>query len=387
MRILIYTGKGGVGKTSVAAATGLKLASSGVKTLVISTDLAHSLADSLEVSLSDKPTLVRENLWAEELNPQAELEGRWDKVHNYLIRFFQVMGIKDIFAEEMLLLPGMEELFTLLEIYHQYQKGQFAAIVLDFPPTASTVRLLSFFDLVGWYMKKFFHIKRKTIKVMRTFTPSVMKIPLPEDDLFDAFAEIYEKMAAVKEIMADPEITSIRLVINPEQMVINESQRAYTYLNLYGFNVDAVVVNKVLSAEGGEFFAQWRSRQAENICAIKDIFQSVQIFTLPLMAAELKGLTNLQLLAQKLYAGVNPLACFSTTKSVELSREGSGYLFKIYMPFLEKKKFDLFQKGVFVIITVNSFKRKIILPQILSNKRIKKAYYQDKYLQLSFGSE
>lgn len=388
MRIIIYTGKGGVGKTSVAAATGIKLADSGVKTLVISTDLAHSLADSYEVNLSDKPTLVRENLWAEELNPQSALEARWDKVHNFLVRFFRVMGLKDVFAEEMLLLPGMEELFSLLEIYHHYQKQQFAAIVLDFPPTASTVRLLSFFDLIGWYMEKFFKIKRKTVRIMRTFTPTVMKIPLPEDDVFDALAEIYEKMAAIKQVLVDPNKTAIRLVLNPEAMVINESQRAYTYLNLYGFSVDALIVNKVLPADfAGEQFSQWRDRQVKNIAMIKDIFQSVKIFTLPQMAKELKGVTNLQLIAKKLYPDVSPLVCFSTTKTIELEKTESGYLFKVYMPFLEEKKFDLFQKGVLLIITVNSYKRKIVLPQVLSNKTIKRAFYQDKYLQLYFTAE
>lgn len=385
MKIIIYTGKGGVGKTSVAAATGVKLANAGVKTLVISTDLAHSLADSYEVNLGHKPTQVMENLWAEELNPQTELEERWDNIYKYLVHICKVMGVQDVFAEELTVLPGIEELFSLLEIHRHQQTREFEAIILDCPPTASTLRLLSIFDVLGWYMEKFFKIKRRGVKLIRTFTSSFMEVPLPDDDVFEALAEIYDKMEATKDLLADPKTTSIRIVMNPEQMVMNESQRAYTYLNLYGFNVDAVVVNKLLPEDlPGEFYANWSRRQRENLEMIKEIFTPLRVFNLPLISDELKGMENLKWISKQLYNGENPLDSFIEIKPMEITKEGEGYHLIVYMPFLDKKKFDLFQKGVQIILTIGSYKRKIILPQVLSNKNVVKARYQDQYLHLYF---
>ncbi|MCK4258446.1 MAG: ArsA family ATPase [Halanaerobiales bacterium] len=385
MRIIIYTGKGGVGKTSVAAASGVKLSQAGVKTLVISTDLAHSLADSFDISLNHEPTPVIENLWAEEINPQSELEERWDRIYNYMVQIFKVMGIKEVFAEELNLLPGIEELFSLLEIYRHYQKGEFDVLILDCPPTASTLRLLSLFDVVGWYMERFFKIERRSTKVLRKFTDTLFNIPLPEDDVYETISEIYERMAVTKEILANPKLTSIRLVMNPEQMVINESQRAYTYLNLYGFNVDSVIVNKVLPDNlSGDFYSSWIKRQKENLEMIREIFTPLEIFTLPLLSDELKGLKNLEMISKKLYDERDPLDCFNDVKPMELEKEGDNYHFKVYVPFLEKKKFELYQKGIVLIITVGSYKRKLVLPQILSNKEVKKARYKNQYLHLYF---
>lgn len=385
MRIIIYTGKGGVGKTSVAAATGVKLAKSGVKTLVISTDLAHSLADSYGIPLSHQPTQVMENLWAEELNPQTELEERWAGIYSYLVHLFKVMGIKDILAEELTLFPGMEEMFSLLEIYHHHAAGEFQALVLDCPPTASTLRLLSFFDAMGWYMEKFFKLEKKSLNFVRKFSDTVMGFPLPDNDFYDALEELYAKMAVTQEILINPELTSVRLVLNAEQMVINESQRAYTYLNLYGLNVDAVIVNKLLPENlSGAFYQNWSRRQQENLQVIRESFAPLALFTLPLLDDELQGLANLEVMAEKLYPGHTPLDCFHQEKALALAKEEAGYHLQVYMPFLDKKKFDLFQKGMLLIVTVESFKRKILLPQVLSNKSVKKAQYRDKYLHLYF---
>lgn len=385
MRIIIYTGKGGVGKTSVAAATGVKLARAGQRTLVISTDLAHSLADSFEIPLGHTPTPVMENLWAEEINPQSELEVRWSSIYRYMVDFLKVMGIKDILAEELTMLPGMEELFSLLEVYNYYQTGEYDVLILDCPPTASTLRILSFFDAMGWYMERFFKFKRKGIKWIRNFSDTLMSIPLPEDDVFGALEEMYTKMEVTQAILADPDVTSIRLVLNPEQMVINETQRAYTYMNLYGFNVDAAIVNKILPDQvDGAFYARWQKRQMENLQIIRDTFASMDVYTLPLLDDELHGLASLQVIADQLYGGRDPLEIFHRAAPLELTKEDGGYHFEVYMPFLEKKKFDLFQKGIFIIVTVAGYKRKILLPQVLSNKAVKKAQYRDQYLHLFF---
>lgn len=385
MRIIIYTGKGGVGKTSVAAATGINLARSGVKTLVISTDLAHSLADSYEIPLGHTPAPVMENLWAEEINPQSELENRWSSLYRYLADLLKVMGIRDILAEELTMLPGMEELFSLLEVYNCAQTGEYGALILDCPPTASTLRILSFFDAMSWYMKRLFKLERRGIKFIRSFSDSVMGIPLPEDGLFAALEEMYRKMEATRAILADPAVTSIRLVLNPEQMVMNETQRAYMYMNLYGFNVDAAIVNRVLPGQAeGAFYARWQRRQQENLQMIRDTFPALEIYTLPMLDDELHGLASLGVIADQLYSGHNPLEVFRRSTPIEITKEDGEYHFTVYMPFLEKKKFDLYQKGILLIVTVGGFKRKLLLPQILSNKTVKRAQYRDQHLHLFF---
>ncbi len=385
MRIIIYTGKGGVGKTSISAATGVKLAAKGVRTLVISTDLAHSLRDSFGQDIAYYPVQIKENLYAMELNPQSQLEEKWDNIYNYMVDFFKIVGLKDVFAEELTLFPGIEELFCLLEIHDKYLEGAYDALVLDFPPTASTIRLLSFFDVIGWYMERFFKIKRRSIKFIRTFKDSFMDIPLPEDDVFAAFEEIYNRMAETKKILSDFDTTTVRLVMNPEEMVINESQRTYTYLNLYGFNVDAVIVNKLLPGESKDpFYHGIIKRQQENLQTIKNLFSPLKIYTLSLIGAELKGLKNLQNVAEKLYGGENPLDGFHSLVPISMEKEREGYSFKVYMPFLSRDNFQLHQKGGVLIIKVGTYKQKLQLPQVLSNKSVKKAKYSEGFLKLHF---
>lgn len=385
MRIIIYTGKGGVGKTSVAAATGVKLASMGVKTLVISTDMAHSLSDSFNFDLGYKTTKIRENLFGLELNPQTQLEENWDSIYNYMVDFFKVMGLRDVFAEELSMFPGIEELFSLIEIHDQYIIGDYQALVLDFPPTAASIRLLSLFDVVGWYMERFFNLKRRSVKVLKTFTDTFMEMPLPEDDVFTAFAEIYHKIEETKHILSDSKKTSVRLIMNPEEMVVNESQRAYTYLNLYGFNVDTVIVNKLLPRNSREeFYNKIVTRQQRVLGDIENIFSSLPVFKLPQLSDELKGITSLEVIANKLYKNKNPLDVFYHKKTVKLERKDNSYLFKIFMPFIKKDKFNIYQKGGMLILKVGSYKQKIYLPQILSNKAVKKASYNNDYIQLIF---
>lgn len=385
MRIIIYTGKGGVGKTSVSAATGIKLAKRGIKTLVISTDLAHSLSDSFGLEINHEATEICKNLYAMELNPQSQLEKKWKSIYNYLVSYLKILGVKDVFAEELTLFPGVEELFSLLEIHDQHQEGIFEALILDFPPTASTLRLLSFFDVVSWYMERFFKIKRRGVKFLRHFTDTVMDLPLPEDDVFTAVEEIYQKMLVTKDILVDKETTSVRIVMNPEDMVISESQRAYTYLNLYGFNVDGIIVNKLLPGDlEGEFYSRIIERQYNNLKKIEELFSPLEVFTLPLSNEELKGLNKLESISEQLYTGKDLLDNFQQLKTISLDKEGDTYHFKIYMPFLDKRKFKLHQKGGLLIITVGTYKQKVHLPQVLSNKKVSGAKYRDQFLHLYF---
>lgn len=385
MRVIIYTGKGGVGKTSVAAATGVRLARQNIKTLVVSADLAHSLSDSFDLSLDSTPTCIEENLYGLELNPQSQLEEKWEVIYHYLVDYFKILGLKDIFAEELTLFPGVEELFSLLEIYQHYQEKSFDVLVLDCPPTASTLRLLSFFDAVGWFMDRLFNLKRKSIKFLRNFTDTVMGMPLPEDDFFAAIEKVYDLMAETRKILTNPELTTVRLVMTPEQMVINETQRAYTYLSLYGFIVDAVIVNKVLPSRlQSEFYSEWQERQDKNLRTIEDLFSPLEVFRLPMLSRELRGLSSLRQVSASLYSSRNSLDVFNRMVPLQLEKTGDGYHYQVYIPFLEKEQFDLHQKGVLLIIKAGTYKRRLQLPQVLSNKEIKKASYREGFLHLYF---
>ena len=383
---MIYTGKGGVGKTSIAAATGVQLAEKGIKTLVISTDLAHSLSDSFDANLNHNPQEIKKDLYAMELNPQTQLENKWNSIYEYLLEFFKIVGLKDVFAEELSIFPGVEELFTLLEIHEQYKKAEYQAIILDFPPTASTIRLLSFFDVVGWYMEKFFKIERKSIALMRKFKKSFMEMPLPDDDVFSAIEEIYRKMEETKAILTDGEITSVRLVLNSEKMVINESQRIFTYLNLYDFKVDALIINKILPfGYRGDFYQKTYQRQQENIQDIKNIFHSLELFKVHQVKEELKGIDNLKTISQELYNGHDPLKVFNQLQTVKLEKiNDNQYLYKLYMPYIEKDKFKIYKKGGILIIKLANYKQKVYLPKVLSNKNVIKASYKDMFLELYF---
>lgn len=256
MRIIIYTGKGGVGKTSVAAATAVKLAKQGQRTLVLSTDAAHSLADSLGTAIGPDPVPISENLWGQEVNSLRETERNWGAVQGWLTGLLDKAQLSDITTEEMLVFPGMEELFSLLQIKEHAMSGQFDVMVVDCAPTGETLRLLSYPNVLNWWLEKIFPTERKLIKLVRPVAKIVNKVELPSDDVLDSVEQLARGLEEMQRIVLDPEITSVRIVVNPEKMVLAEAKRSFTYLNLFGFNTDAIIVNRVLPDEAGEgFFA------------------------------------------------------------------------------------------------------------------------------------
>jgi arsenite-transporting ATPase len=386
MRVLLYTGKGGVGKTSVSAATALKCAELGYRTLVMSTDPAHSLADSFAMPIKSEPTPLTENLWGLEIDPFREIEENWATVKDYLSTLFASQGVDDIVAEELSILPGMDELFSLLKIRQFYEKEAYDVIVVDCAPTGATLRLLHFPDMIGWYMRRLFHVQRKVVGTIRRFTDEIFSVPLPGDEVYDTVERLYKRVGDMKVVLADPKITSIRLVLNPEKMVIEETRRAYTYLNLFGFVCDAVIANKVLPEEvTDEYFAEWKASQQRYLEEVEASFGALPIFKVRLYEREVVGIDALRQMANDIYGDRDPTERFADSKPMRIVKRGKDYWLELHLPFTEKGEVQLMRKGDELIIRVGTIKRHLVLPHILAKQEPKGAKLENGILQVRFG--
>lgn len=388
MRIILYTGKGGVGKTSIAASTAVKSAKQGLKTLVVSTDPAHSLGDSFDRKLSNEPVEINENLWAQEIDAIHEVEEGWGKVQKYFTELFTSKAVKDITTQELTVFPGMEDLLSLLRIMNYYREGRFDAIIIDCAPTGETLALLSFPEMFRWWMEKLFPIKKKAIKVAGPIAESLLKIPMPSGDVLDEFDKIYYQLDEMKKLFSDREITSIRIVVNPEKMVIKEAQRSFTYLNIYDFNVDAVVVNRVIPDNVSDsYFKVWKDIQKKYKEDIVDSFTPIPIYYAPLFETEVVGMTMLNRMAEEVFKDDNPVEIKYNGRAQKVDKDGEDYILAIDMPFMDKKDLSLNQKGDQLIIKARSIKRNITLPRTLLDFSIKRAKFEDEMLKIWFGSD
>jgi arsenite-transporting ATPase len=308
VRTIIYTGKGGVGKTSVAAATALKAARSGKKVLVMSTDPAHSLADAFDAEIGANPKEMTPGLWAQEMDHTSMIEESWSEIQGYMHTLFEWQGADSLAAEELAMLPGMDELFGLLMVRRHYCEGEYDALILDAAPTGETLKLLSLPDHMSWYVEKIFPIQRRAAKLVRPFASRAKSLPpLPQDSVFAAGQRFYEAIASVEEILTDRENASVRLVANAEKMVVAEARRAYTYLNLYDYGVDAVVVNRLLPESISDpYFAQWRLSQERHMESIEESFSPIPILTARLFDREMFGLEALGALADDVFEEAEP---------------------------------------------------------------------------------
>ncbi|MED1914660.1 TRC40/GET3/ArsA family transport-energizing ATPase [Bacillus thuringiensis] len=387
MRIIIYTGKGGVGKTSVAAATAVKLAKQGKRTLVLSTDAAHSLADSLGTVIGPDPVSISENLWGQEVNSLRETERNWGAVQGWLTTLLDKAQLTDITTEEMLVFPGMEELFSLLQIKEHAISGKFDVLVVDCAPTGETLRLLSYPNVLNWWLEKIFPTERKLIKLVRPVAKIVNKVELPSDDVLDSVEQLARGLEEMQRIVLDPEITSVRIVVNPEKMVLAEAKRSFTYLNLFGFNTDAIIVNRVLPDEAGEgFFAQWRELQRKYENEIVENFQPLPILKAPMMPKEVIGLAILEELADIVFGTEDPSAMLYQGRT-ELIREVDGELhLELMIPFVDKDTLDLTQTGDELTVNAGAYKRKVILPRVLMGRQVTGAKYAEDRLIIRFSA-
>ncbi len=362
-RIILFTGKGGVGKTTIAAATALKCSKLGYKTIVISADPAHSLSDSFQQNIKPYPTKIRENLYAMEINVEYEIEKNWDSIIKYLKTLFRSKGLDDVIAEELAILPGFDELASLFHVLSH--SNRFDVIILDCAPTGETLRLLSLPEVMSWYMNKFFGIERKLLKVVKPIAKPIIDAPLPSDDVLDAVEDLYVRITKLKDVLMSRD-TTIRLVMNPEKMVIKESERAFTYLNLFGYIVDCIIVNKVFPEDIGGYLSKWIEIQRKYITEIQERFP-VPIFKVKFRETEIIG-NMLDDLSEELYNGRNPTEVFCERKPMEIKKEGEETIISIKLPFVSKEDLKVLKKGDELIVITNGWKRIILLPRSLATK-------------------
>jgi arsenite-transporting ATPase len=386
MRVILVTGKGGVGKTTVSAATALASADLGHRTLVMSTDPAHSLSDAFQVELGDEPTPVASNLVAQQIDSQARLEDSWGEVRDHLTELFDWSGLKGIEAEELTVFPGMDEIFALATVRDHTRSGEYDAIIVDCAPTAETLRLLSLPEVLSWYMEKMFPIGRRVAKVVRPVLSRVTTIPVADDRVFDAVARFYERLDGIREILADSDITSARLVMNPEKMVIAEARRTYTYLGLFGYAVDAAVVNRVLPEEVSDpYFKRWREIQSEHLDSVDDAFADVDVRRLRLFDEEMVGVDKLRLIGQELYGELDPLDRLAETAPFRVDDDGDNVVLVLSVPFAEKGDVDVLRHADELFITVGPYRRSFVLPDSLKRRHVRRAQLIDGELRVTFG--
>jgi arsenite-transporting ATPase len=388
MRILLMTGKGGVGKTSVAAATALACAERGKRTLVVSTDAAHSLADSLGRQLGAGVMQVGEQFYAQEIDVHVELQRSLGTARDYWKHLFASQGVAKVVAEEMAVLPGAEELSSLLRIKEHIDAGEFDVLVVDCAPTGATLRLLSFPDVLRWFMRRLFHVERAAVRVARPVLKHVIDVPLPTDDVYQSLLDLYHRVDGIKELLTDASNCSVRLVCNPEKMAIEETKRAFTHLCLYGLPVDAVIVNRALPPKVSDpFFAEWKTTQARYLEDIDAAFAPLPILSVPLFAGEIVGFAALRQMADTIYEGSDPAAvlCREPPVSIEEQEDGETFLLKVRLPFAAKQNIQLLQRGAELTITANGRRRNLLLPHALARLSAKGGRFESGWLQVTFG--
>jgi len=387
MRIILYTGKGGVGKTTVAAATAFWAARMGHRSLVISTDPAHSLGDAFDKPMGPEPTLVAENLWGQEINVLEEIRDYWGDIQEYLTVLLASRGIDEIVAEEMAIFPGMEEVCSLLIIRQHAQERRFDCLIVDCAPTGETMRLLSFPDIARWYMEKLFPWERRIVTRVGPVVQPLVPIPLPTDKVYAALEVLFHRVDETKMLLSDFQRASVRLVLNPEKMVIKEAQRALTYLNLYGYGTDAVINNRILpEASNKGYFAQWATIQRRYGQMIQEAFAPLPVWEIPFFRTEVVGLSMLEQMARSLFSGRDPTHVFFSGPVQQLQRRGREYQLRLSLPFLRKEDVELFQRGEEVVVSIGNFRREVILPRALVGLRVTGAKTEEGALVIRFAS-
>ncbi len=387
MRVILYTGKGGVGKTSVAAATAVRCARLGYRTLVISTDAAHSLGDSLDVEIADHPVEIEPNLWAQEVNALHELENHWDRIHDYLTALFASQGVDDIVAEELASPPGMEEVASLMWIRHHQRRGEYDVLVVDCAPTGETLQLLAFPDVAKWYLNKIFPIERRVMKVARPMVQPFVNIPLPSDDIFGSVKDLLLDLEGMKKVLGDPKNCTVRLVLNLEKMVVKEAQRAFTYLSLYDYLVDLVVVNRVLPPEVTDsYFASWRAAQQRYDSVVESAFSPVPIVRTKLFDHEIVGVDALAEMSESIFGDRDPAEIYYHSVPQRISKKGSEYELLLHLPFVSKDEIELTHREDELFVTVGPYKREISLPRSLRGRVTRGARLDEGMLRITFGS-
>ncbi|HKX75263.1 MAG TPA: ArsA family ATPase [Acidimicrobiia bacterium] len=388
MRIILVTGKGGVGKTTVAAATALHAADRGYRVLVSSTDPAHSLADALATTLGDEPQQVTERLHGQQIDTQAQLDRHWGSIRDQIMSVFDWGGVTGIEAEEFLVFPGMDELFALLEVNRHARSGDYDVVVVDCAPTAETLRLLSLPEVLSWYFERVMPAERRLMRAARPLLTRLTDLPVPEDTVFQAAQSVFEGVEEVKRVLADSRVTSARLVVNPEKMVIEEARRTFTYLGLFGYGVDGVVVNRVLpDLVSDPYFDRWRSIQKGHLDTIDAAFADVPRLRLRLFDDEMVGPERLRQMASELYADLDPVEGLTAHSPFTVTEKKGEVALEMKVPFVEKGDLDVFRHGHELYLQVGPYRRSFLLPDSLRRRQVTRAQLDHGVLRVTFESQ
>ncbi len=385
MRILLFTGKGGVGKTTTAAATALRCAERGHRTIVLSTDPAHSLADAFDVPLGDLAVEITENLWGQQLDAQDRMEDAWDDIRRYLEEIFRWGGVDEIEAEELAVVPGLDEVFALTDIKRYASEGDWDVIVVDCAPTAETIRLLSLPTVLAWWMERLFPMSRRVNRLVSPLLGQVTGIPTPGDDVFGAVQRFYDRLDGVKELLADRSITTARLVVNPERVVVAEARRTFTYLSLFGYSVDAVIANRLLpDAVSDPWFENWKQHHLDHLATIEEGFAPIPVLRAELAPHELVGIDRLRDFAAALYGAVDPIDHLADVSPLVLRRTEAGDELAVELPFADKDDLVLGRREDELLIRVGPYRRAILLPDSLRRRGVIDAALRDGVLRVVF---
>ncbi len=388
MRILLFTGKGGVGKTTTAAATALRCADAGHRTIVLSTDPAHSLSDAFGIDLGDLAVEIEPGLWGQQLDAQDRMEDAWDDIQRYLEEVFRWSGVDAIEAEELSVVPGLDEIFALTDIKRYAASGDWDVIVVDCAPTAETIRLLSLPGILAWWMERLFPMGRQVNKVVSPLLGSVTGLPLPSDDVFASVERFYERLDGVKELLTDREVTSARLVVNPERVVVAEARRTFTYLSLFGYSVDAVVANRLLPDEITDpWFDAWKAQHLDHLATIEEGFAPAPVLRAELAPHELVGLDRLREFGEALYGDADPAGHFADVSPLELHRTDDGDELVIELPFAGKDDLALGRRHDELLVRVGPYRRAVLLPDTLRSRSIVDAALRDGALHVLFAPD
>jgi len=380
MRIILYLGKGGVGKTTIAAATAVRSAMMGKRTLVVSTDLAHSLADCLNIPLASDPKELAPNLWAQEVNVLDEMRRGWSKVQDAMTKVLRKQGMDEVMAEELALIPGMDEIVSLTNIYRNARDGNFEVVIIDAAPTGETVRLLSMPDTFQWY------VGRITSSTALNLARPLIKAVMPSAEILDAVQLLSERVKTLREVLSNPDISSYRPVVNPERMVIKEALRAETYLALFGYPIDAVICNRVISPGNYQdsFMQELYKNQEKLRHQIHQTFAPLPIWEAPYYSHEILGIPQLGKLAGVIFGEQDPTQVFYRGQIQEVTRQGNVYVLRLPLPHVEMDKVLMTKKGDEMIIEIGNFKRDITLPSVLANQEATVARFVNKALEIHF---
>ncbi len=385
MRILLFTGKGGVGKTTVAAATAVRCAASGLRTIVCSTDPAHSLADAFDVPLGDRPAVVAPKLWGQQLNARVRFEEAWNDVRSYLVDVLDWAGADAVEAEELAVVPGLDEVFALADIKEFATSGDYDVVVVDCAPTAETIRLLSLPDVLSWYMDRVFETQRRLTKIARPLVQRMSGVPVAHDGVFAAVRRFYDRLDGVRDLLVDGSITSARLVVNPERLVVAEARRTYTYLSLFGYHVDAVVANRILpDALDHPWLDQWKVVQSGHLDAVRAAFAPLPVLVAELAADEVVGVERLDRFAADLYGADDGAARLSDLDPMRIDAAGGALQLSLHLPFTERDEVQLGRTDEELILTIGPHRRALVLPDSLVRRSVSRARFDDDRLVVEF---